>query len=56
MGVRGPERDWVKEAKAVKLRGLGLTYREVGAAIGVTRQRAQQIVRRAKGLLRANRK
>lgn len=44
---RGSDRSLVNEATAVRMREQGSTYQQIGDAIGVTRQRAHQIVSRA---------
>lgn len=36
-------RKWERNTKALELRRSGLTWREVGATLGVTRERARQI-------------
>lgn len=41
-----------KSKEATRLKLLGLTYREIGELLGVTRQRAQQLVRPPVGVWR----
>jgi hypothetical protein len=45
MGQRGPVRDLDRVQAVVGMRSRGMTYRDIGTALGITRQRAQQIGR-----------
>lgn len=44
---RGDGRNMVNQEVAVRMRGQGKTYQVIGDELGVTRQRAKQIVDRA---------
>ena len=47
MGVRTP-RDTVREREVLKWHSRGYTYAEIGDILDISRQRAYQIVKRAK--------
>lgn len=44
---RGSDRNNMNEATAVSMRERGATYQQIGDMLGVSRQRAHQIVQRA---------
>jgi DNA-directed RNA polymerase specialized sigma24 family protein len=47
----GPERDWLRYAKALDMKLEGYSMKEIAKELGVTRQRAHQMVQIAKAQL-----